>query len=213
MHGAYGPHEDCTICLITRQKEREGRTVTQYLMVRNNRGMNAGLYNFPGGHLEENEALYECNTREVAEETGIIVENPELCGRFEVYLGQPEDNSWYLPPRIRVFIYKSDKFSGKLRNPLLKPGQCVPEVKAFWCDEDKIPFEHMRDNDRDWFKLYEENGYVNNPVYIRENNKMTGSLAPWQVEEAKKENEVWETEQTLWVKFPRLAEKWSRYER
>lgn len=71
----------------------------------------------------------------------------------------------------------------------------------------------MRDNDCDWFKLYKENGYVNNPVYIREKNKMTGSLVPWQVEEAQKENEVNETEQILWVKFPRLAEKWSRYER
>lgn len=48
MIGEYGPNTDCTLCLLTRTIERQGKAVKQYLMVRNNRGMNAGLYNFSG---------------------------------------------------------------------------------------------------------------------------------------------------------------------
>lgn len=203
-----GPSTDCCICLITRQIKRQERQVTQYLMVRNNRGLNAGLFNFPGGHIEENETIDEGNAREINEETGLEIKNIQTCGRFDISFGLPQKNSWpwEQPNRIRVFIFKTDTFSGKLRNPLLKSGQKFPEVKAFWCDEDKIPFEKMRDNDRIWFKMYKKTGYINNPVFIRENNKLIGMIPGTSVAKAKEYNEIQELNQGLIASQRRRAE-------
>lgn len=202
-----GYKTDCCICMITRQIKRGERDVKQYLMVRNNRGMNAGLYNFPGGKFEQTETFNEGNSREVYEETGINIKTAEACGRFEIYFGHPQPDSWTLPPRIRVFVFKSDDFTGKVRNPLPKNGQERPEVKAFWCDENKIPFEHMRDNDVEWFKLYKETGYVNNPTFIRINNKLAKTISGEQIEEARGDNEIQEINQNLIAKLRSLAER------
>lgn len=207
MFGEYGPKTDCSICMITRQVKRDDRCVTQYLMVRNNRGMNAGLYNFPGGKFDKSETFDEGNVREVWEETGIEVKDAKPCGRFDIFLDYPEENSWFHPKQIRVYIFESDKFSGKLRNPLLQEGQTQPEVKAFWCDEDKIPFNHMRDNDVEWFKIYKETGYVNNPTFIRIDNKLVKTIPGEPLEKAKETNEIQEFNQILIAKRRDLAER------
>lgn len=51
------------------------------LIINNNNiilGNENNLFQFPGGHLEENESLEECLKREVLEETGIEVEDDEI---------------------------------------------------------------------------------------------------------------------------------------
>lgn len=63
---------------------------------------------FPGGHVEKGESFAEAVIREVWEETGITVENPQLCGvkQFQNHLGE----------RYVVFLYKADRYSGELRS-------------------------------------------------------------------------------------------------
>lgn len=41
-------------------------------------GYSHNTYQFPGGHLEENETLVDCLKREINEETGIILEDNEI---------------------------------------------------------------------------------------------------------------------------------------
>ena len=41
-------------------------------------GNENNIYQFPGGHLEENETFEECLKREVLEETGIEIDNNEI---------------------------------------------------------------------------------------------------------------------------------------
>ena len=207
MIGEYGPNTDCTLCLLTRTIERQGKAVKQYLMVRNNRGINAGLYNFPGGKLDKDELLEECVKREVWEETGIKIKSCKMCGKFDIYFSEPIENSFMHPDRCRVFIYQCNEFEGKLRNPLLKEGQKVPEVKAFWCDENKIPFQNMRDNDVYWFNLYQKYQYVANPSFIREKDKLSKIIPPKSIEEAKKENEIRDFELMTIAKHKLLAER------
>ena len=51
------------------------------LIINNNHiilGNESGIFQFPGGHLEENETFEECLKREVMEETGIEIENEEI---------------------------------------------------------------------------------------------------------------------------------------
>ena len=40
---------------------------------------NGGLV-FPGGHVEERESLRDSMIREIKEETGLIISNPQPCG-------------------------------------------------------------------------------------------------------------------------------------
>ena len=52
---------------------------------------NNNTYQFPGGHLEENENMDDCIVREIKEETGIdleVIEEPFLC--IKTY-----DNNYY----------------------------------------------------------------------------------------------------------------------
>ncbi|OFI50312.1 hypothetical protein BG261_00030 [Floricoccus tropicus] len=79
----------------------------------------------PGGHVEENETFYDAVIREVYEETGLTIENPELCGTMQ-YL--PGDGVSQIS-----FLYKTKDFSGQLMSS--------EEGRVFWIDKTEI-FEH-----------------------------------------------------------------------
>lgn len=67
-----------------------------------------GGLTFPGGHIEKGESFVDSVIREVYEETGLIIENPRICGTKD---WEEEDGSRYL-----VVFYKTDKFHGELRS-------------------------------------------------------------------------------------------------
>ncbi len=45
-------------------------------------GNESSVFQFPGGHLEENESFEECLKREIMEESGIEIDNDEIKGPF-----------------------------------------------------------------------------------------------------------------------------------
>ncbi len=59
---------------VTRAKALIVNTNTKNILI----GNENGFFEFPGGHLEENETLEECLKREVMEETGIELEDFEI---------------------------------------------------------------------------------------------------------------------------------------
>ncbi len=61
---------------------------------------------FPGGHVEEHVPIVDSVIREIKEETGLIIENPVLCG---VKNWIDEDGTRYI-----VFLFKAEKYSGTL---------------------------------------------------------------------------------------------------
>jgi 8-oxo-dGTP diphosphatase len=71
---------------------------------------------FPGGHVEPEESFVESVIREVYEETGLTIRQPQLCGtkQFQTKNGE----------RYVVFFYKTDRFSGTLRSS--------EEGEVFW---------------------------------------------------------------------------------
>ena len=77
---------------------------------------------FPGGHVEEHEPIVDSVIRAMKEETGLTIENPQLCGVKEWF---NEDGSRYI-----VFLFKTNCFSGELVSS--------EEGKVFWMEKDEI---------------------------------------------------------------------------
>ena len=94
---------------------------------------------FPGGHVEPGESFVESVIREVWEETGLIIENPTLCGtkQFQTKHGE----------RYVVFFYKANRFSGELRSS--------HEGKVFWIPRRDLEKYTLVDDFMDMVKVFE----------------------------------------------------------
>lgn len=88
---------------------------------------------FPGGHIENGESIVDGVIREVLEETGLTIENPQICG---IKNWIDDDGSRYF-----VFMFKTDKFSGQLRSS--------DEGEMKWISRDEL-------NDMDKSRLVED---------------------------------------------------------
>jgi len=106
-----------TLCYI----KRDGCT----LMVYRNKKVNdihERKWNGLGGKFEAGETPGECVIREVFEESGLSIHNPNLCGLliFPKFKG----NDWY------VFVFTAHEFSGELIDS--------PEGRLEWIPDEKI---------------------------------------------------------------------------
>ena len=82
---------------------------------------------FPGGHVEPGESFTQSVIREVYEETGLVIENPILCGTKQF---QTDTGARYV-----VFFYKATKFHGTLRSS--------DEGQVFWLPRKELPNQHL----------------------------------------------------------------------
>ena len=106
------------ICLIEDLETQ--RVVMQYRSPETNRWSG---YAFPGGHVENGESFAESVIREIYEETGLAIPNPQLVGI----------KNWPLDTggRYIVVCYKATEFSGTLRSS--------DEGEVSWVQKDQIP--------------------------------------------------------------------------
>ncbi len=77
---------------------------------------------FPGGHVEKQEAFVDAVIREVYEETGLIIENPALCGTKQF---QEDSDTRYV-----VLFYKANRFTGELKSS--------DEGEVFWINRNDL---------------------------------------------------------------------------
>ena len=106
------------ICLIEDLENQ--RVVMQYRSPETNRWSG---YAFPGGHVENGEAFAESVIREIYEETGLTIKNPQLVGIKNWPLDSGE--------RYIVFCYKATEFSGQIHS--------TEEGEISWVDKDALP--------------------------------------------------------------------------
>lgn len=123
------------ICLVYDEKKVlvQEKTGTKY---------EGGLV-FPGGHVEEGESLRDSVIREIREETGLVIKNPQPCGFKDWIL---EDGTRYI-----VLLYKTDQFEGELKNSR--------EGKVFWLDRNDISSANLIWNMRELLEIFETDQY------------------------------------------------------
>lgn len=114
----------------------------KFLMIKHLRGINQGYINFPGGKKEPDETIEECVIRETFEETGLTIVSPKQVG----YIEFPTKNFY-------VHIFKSTQFSGQIHEK-------ADEVSVFWQDAKSIPYDCMREADRDFLPEIISGKYV-----------------------------------------------------
>lgn len=77
---------------------------------------------FPGGHIEAGESFVGSVIREVFEESGYTIENPQLCGIKQF----PTDNG----ARYVILLFKANRFHGELKSS--------DEGRVFWADYENL---------------------------------------------------------------------------
>ena len=92
------------------------------VLVEEKTGKGADGIIFPGGHVEAHEPIVDAVIREMKEETGLTIQDPRLCGVKEWI---NEDGSRYV-----VFLFKTDRFSGKLTSSA--------EGRVFWLEKEDV---------------------------------------------------------------------------
>lgn len=88
--------------------QRDGKV----LLVERARQPFAGLWSFPGGHVEPGERLVDALAREIAEETGLSAMIGDLLGWHELIDRDPQDR---LLAHVVIAVFGARMIAGELR--------------------------------------------------------------------------------------------------
>jgi 8-oxo-dGTP diphosphatase len=132
----YVMHEDKTLMLYRNKKEND---------------YHEGKWNGLGGKLEQGETPEECAIREVYEEAGLKVSEPEMKGLITFPMFDGKDD-WY------VWVFVFNKFEGKLIDS--------PEGHLEWIPNDKLIDLNLWDGDKHFIPwLFEEKCFSAKFIY------------------------------------------------
>jgi 8-oxo-dGTP diphosphatase len=99
-----------------------------------------GFWNGPGGKIKPGENAIEAVTREVEEETGLSIVNPEKIGFLEFCFGAGKSR-----PDWTAEVFMTSEFSGVEKES--------SEGRLQWFSAEKLPYDHMWEDDRYWIPL------------------------------------------------------------
>ena len=107
---------DTTVCYIKRQKSSPEEFLFIYRNKKENdinHGKNIGI----GGHIEDDETPYQCNLREVFEETGLKLNSSTYLG-LVIFSDLSISNQRFL-----MHVYFSDSYEGSENLPVCTEGE------------------------------------------------------------------------------------------
>ncbi|MFH1509348.1 MAG: 8-oxo-dGTP diphosphatase [bacterium] len=102
-------------------------------------GFGEGRWNGFGGKVKENECVRTAAIREMQEEAGVKIKDPQLTGIMEFYFSGKDE--FY-----QVYVFRASKYSGEPKES--------EEMKPQWFTTDKIPYEEMWVDDKHWLPLF-----------------------------------------------------------
>lgn len=111
--------------LLLERKNSSTEKTEILMLLRQNTGHFDGMYDLPGGHLEEGEDIFDSMIREAKEEIGIRLKREDI-EMLHIYHRYKKG--------VLKFVFKADKYEGTLSNA--EPDKCA-ELK--WIEFDKLP--------------------------------------------------------------------------
>ncbi|MFD2638078.1 8-oxo-dGTP diphosphatase [Piscibacillus salipiscarius] len=96
---------------------------------------------FPGGHVEPGESFVDSVIREVYEETGLTIFNPEICGVKQFYTKNGE--------RYMVLFYKTNQYKGELK--------ASDEGEVFWIHKNELKDYQLANDFEIMYKVFDSN--------------------------------------------------------
>ncbi len=135
------------MCLI---EDGKGNVVMQ---VRDPKRYSWSGYALPGGHIEAHEGLVESVIREVKEETGLTIKNPQLVGMKHWYTKEDE--------RYLVFLYRTSDFEGEMHS--------TDEGEIKWVAREDLPNLDLAYDMLNLLRVFEEDDL--NELFYRERLK------------------------------------------
>lgn len=105
---------------------------------------------FPGGHIEKEESFVRGIKREIFEETGLTIYNPQICGIKQF---QTENDERYI-----VLLFKTNQFDGELVSS--------EEGEMLWIDRESLQSYPIVDDFMELLKVF-DNEDINEMMYER----------------------------------------------
>jgi mutator protein MutT len=106
----------------------------EVLLIRKKRGVGAGLYNGPGGKVEDGETPRECAVRETREEVRARPVGVRKLGELDFRFGRD--------PFTYVHVFRADELRGDPEE--------TPEADPEWVAVEAVPYDEMWPDDRHW---------------------------------------------------------------
>ena len=125
--------------------------------------MHTGKWNGLGGKVEGGETPESCAIREVYEESGLKVENPQLKG-FITFPNFDGQHDWY------VFVYRFDQFTGTMIDS--------PEGHLEWKTPSEIQEIPLWEGDRIFMDWLDRDG-IFSAIFKYESGKLLNWNVTW----------------------------------
>ena len=162
--------------MIKRKKEMAKLELTNMVMVQNPKNGDVVVQRrikswkgvaFPGGHVENNESIYDSAVREIREETGLNIKNLKACGLMYWFNDQTED-------RYFVHCYKTTDYSGNLID-------ATDEGSVFWTSLESLKMMQLAPNFERYLEIFLRGTYTEAYCAWHKNNEGESDEKSWQI--------------------------------